>query len=202
MKKALPDILAAVLGSGLFLLLFFGLGWNQVFTGVLAVGAYFGASILLRPRRKIGVLDVETVQNGEELRQLMDDAEADLNAIHSCIATIRQQPAITENTQRLYETGERILSYLRTNPQKITIARRFINYYLDTASGILRKYIAVQDTQLETEEMTRLRSKTESALVILNDAFKKQFERLMENEIMDIDSDIDLLEKTLKMEDM
>ena len=35
---------------------------------------------------------------------------------------------------------------------------------------------------------------------MLNQAFEKQFTRLMEGELMDVEADIALLEKTLKME--
>jgi hypothetical protein len=46
----------------------------------------------------------------------------------------------------------------------------------------------------------RLTPETARALDILQDAFMAQFNKLMQNEVMDVEADIDLLEKTLHME--
>ena len=43
-------------------------------------------------------------------------------------------------------------------------------------------------------------AKAEQALLTLNRAFEGQFEKLMENELMDMDADIRLLKQTMKME--
>ena len=48
--------------------------------------------------------------------------------------------------------------------------------------------------------MTEAVNKTAQALPVLDQVLEKQFTRLMEGELMDVDAEISLLENTLKME--
>ena len=74
MKVKFYDILAAVLSGILFLVLFLGLGWNLFVAILLAVGIYFALSLLLRPRKKIGGVDVELLSGGEAISAQLEDA--------------------------------------------------------------------------------------------------------------------------------
>ena len=105
-----------------------------------------------------------------------------------------------QDAEALEAGGKRILAYLQENPEKIGMARRFFTYYLDTAAGLLERYIQLQETGLRTPEVTEAVNKTAQALPVLNQVFEKQFTRLMEGELMDVDAEISLLENTLKME--
>ena len=107
---------------------------------------------------------------------------------------------LKRESQRLHKTAVNLIHFLEKNPEKIMSARRFIDYYQDTASKLLKKYVELQDTGLKTEDVTRLKVRTKQALLTLNRAFEGQFEKLMENELMDMDADIRLLKQTMKME--
>jgi 5-bromo-4-chloroindolyl phosphate hydrolysis protein len=199
MNRQLRDVLSAVFAAALFLVLYFALKWNFFISAGLAVGIFFAVSFLLRPREKIGKLYVDSLENGEELRALLEEAKGHLRSISACAAQIRE-PDVYESAGKLYETGENILKYLESNPDKIPIAKRFINYHLETADNLLKKYVAFKSTNLETEDMKRLFELTAHALVTLRDAFEKQFERLMRNDIMDVEADIKVIETLFRTE--
>lgn len=80
------------------------------------------------------------------------------------------------------------------------LARQFIDYYQDMASRLLDKYVKLQERGLDTEKTTELKEQTGKALLALNRAFEGQFEKLMQDEIMDMDADIRLLKQTMRME--
>ncbi|MGN1223882.1 MAG: 5-bromo-4-chloroindolyl phosphate hydrolysis family protein, partial [Ruminococcus sp.] len=113
-----------------------------------------------------------------------------------------QQPAVKQEAQRLKQTAKNILTYLEKHPEKIKSARQFIDYYQDTASSLLQKYIELQDTNLQTEDAMHLQSNALKAIGTLNTAFEAQFQKLMHNEMMDMESEIRLLEQTVKMENL
>ena len=92
------------------------------------------------------------------------------------------------------------MNYLQENPDKIKLARRFFTYYLDTAARLLNRYVEFQNTGLRSGEVTEILVRTGEALPVLNRAFERQFTRLMEGELMDVEADIELLKSTLKME--
>ena len=142
---------------------------------------------------------MESMPGGEEIRQLLDDAQADLAGIDKAVKEIKA-PSVQQDAQALYVTGTRILAYLEENPDKIKLARRFFTYYLDTAAKLLTRYVDFQETELHSGEIAGILQKTAEALPVLNSAFEKQFTHLMQGELLDIEADLELLKSTLKME--
>lgn len=199
MKSGRQVFWALVSSLGLFFLLGFGLQWNLLVAALLAVLTYFGVFLISRPKLRIGRIVIEDYQKGEELRTLLDDAYEDMEAIRQAGKSINNID-IKQETERLYQTGTKILEYLTKEPQKIKLARRFFTYYLDTARGILEKYLKIQAADLRTEEIRQVSRATQEAMPILNQAFEKQFSNLLANDLMDIEEDIKLLKINLKME--
>ena len=136
---------------------------------------------------------------GEEIQKLLDDAQADLTDIEKAGKAIADS-AVQKDAEALCATGTRILAYLKDNPDKIKLARRFFTYYLDTAAKLLARYVDFQNTGLHSEEVTEILRKTAESLPVLNKAFEKQFTHLMQGELLDVEADIELLKSTLKME--
>ncbi|MBP7401934.1 MAG: 5-bromo-4-chloroindolyl phosphate hydrolysis family protein [Clostridia bacterium] len=198
-KKRDGRILAAILGIGLFLVLQFVLKVPLLFSIVLALILNGTARKSLDPTRSVGRVKVDFAQYDAEKRRTLQEASAHLRNIDSVLRQV-QSPDIRTRGRRVYETGNRIIEYVTKYPEKISIARRFFNYYLETASSILVKYLDIQKTRIQTAEIRQLGERTAQALEILETAFEKQFGKLMVDEIMDIESDINLLETTLRME--
>ena len=198
-RETAAGLLAGIGAAAAFLLLFFGFRWNFFLCAVLAVILFVAFSLLFKPSRKIGRVEVSAVSGGEELYRKLQEAKEDLDSIGRSMGKI-EDAQIRSQSQRLHETASSILSYLEKHPEKIGIARRFIDYYQDTASSLLAKYVELEGSGLKTEDAAQLGEKTGKALQALNQAFEGQFERLMRNELMDMDAELKLLEQTIKME--
>ena len=199
MKEMVTALISALISCAVFLLLFLAAGWNLAAAALLCILLYFGLGLILKPRKKIGGIDVEKIQGGEELQKLLEEARNDLKQISRAAREITNIKA-KEDAEALEAGGRRILSYLEENPEKISMARRFFTYYLDTADGLLERYIQLHETGLRTPEVTETLRKTAGTFPVLNEVFEKQFTRLMEGELMDVEAEISLLENTLKME--
>lgn len=199
MKEMVTALISALISCAVFLLLFLAAGWNLAAAALLCILLYFGLGLLLKPRKKIGGIDVEKIQGGEGLQKLLEEARKDLKQISRAAREITNIKA-KEDAEALETGGRRILSYLEENPEKISMARRFFTYYLDTAAGLLERYTQLQETGLRTPEVTEALRKTAGTFPVLNEVFEKQFTRLMEGELMDVEAEISLLENTLKME--
>ena len=117
MKEKIRMLFAAAAASCLFLLLFLKLKWNLIFCIVLSVGIYFGLYFLLKPRRKMAGIDLETLPEGEEIEALMGEARADLEQIRKAAAAI-ENASCRSQAESLYGTGKSILAYLEENPKK------------------------------------------------------------------------------------
>ena len=200
MKKEICVIaLSFVFDLFFFYFLFGVLRWNFLFSAVLAVLLYMALTLLLKPVRKIGKVKVETLRDGEHLREKLEEARADLKSIERSMTKIRDLE-LKEESERLHRTAGNILKYLEENPGKIPQARQFIDYYQDTASQLLKKYVDLQNTDLNTEGTRRLKVQTEEAIRTLNEAFENQFQKLMSEELLDMEAELQLLRQTMKME--
>ena len=58
----------------------------------------------------------------------------------------------------------------------------------------------LQNTGLNTEDTRRLKVQTEEAIRTLNEAFENQFQKLMSEELLDMEAELQLLRQTMKME--
>lgn len=198
-RQNITAIISAAAAGGVFVLLLFLLDWSIFIDIPVAIGTYAGLYLMTKPRRRIGGIDIDYIENGEELEQKLIEAKKDCESIQKSIVKIGDLQVRNE-AEKLSETSRAIIEYLENNPSKIRHARQFIDYYQDTASKLLSKYIGLQDANIETEEIIKLKKDTRSALATLNKAFSGQFEKLMRGELTDMQAEIELLEQTVKME--
>lgn len=201
MKDTGNIALSIIVGVLMFFLTYFFLQWSLPIAVVLSVGTYAGVSLISKPVYKLGGIDVDSLKNGTEIKTLMIEAQKDLVIIDKA-SKMGNNKDISHNANKLYQTGVHILEYLQKNPNKIGTARRFLNYYLNTSADIMEKYMGFLESKNRSPQLNKIYESTDRALVILNEAFEKQFVKLMENEIFDIESDIAVLEKTLEMEEV
>ena len=195
------DLAAAAAAAVIFIILAFVLQWEIPVALILSVALYFALSLLLKPRRKIGGIDVERLKNGAELEAEFDNAHGDLNVIEKAAQTANDE-AIRAGAGKLEATGSAIIAYLEKNPAMVSNARRFLDYYLDTGVAILNKYMDLCKNNAPEAELSKITEQTRQAVDVLNKAFELQYTKLLEGEVMDIEGDIELLKKTLKMEEL
>lgn len=188
------DILAAVLAAAAFLVLLAVFHWNFFVCLAIAVVLYFALSLLLAPRRKIGGVDVENLKNGEALEQTFDEAQKDLQTIEKA-AQAASSPQIKKDARQLVSCGNSIITYLQTHVDKIPQARRFLNYYLDTAGDIMTRYVDFEKTNAPYSDQQQVTANTLQALSTLNHTFSSQYSRLLAGEVMNMEVDVEVLKK-------
>ena len=199
LRQNIAAIISAAASGAVFIILLFLLEWSIFIDIPVAIGTYAGLYLMTKPKRRIGNTDIEFIENGAELEQKLLEAKEDYENINKSIARIGDLQVKGE-AEKLAETSSAIIEYLEKNPMKIRQARQFIDYYQDCATKLLSKYIGLQDANIETAEIIRLKKDTRSALCTLNKAFSGQFEKLMRGELTDMQAEIQLLEETVKME--
>ena len=198
-RETVVSIVSGMVSGGLFLILLFLLKWNFFIDVLLSAGMFTALFLVFKPRDKIGQVYTEGLPDGEELKKYLADAWEDFRKIETSKKRIKD-PVMRREAEKLSETAGRMLGYMEEHPEKIRLARQFIDYYQDTASSLLQKYVALQDTRLNTGQVQRLQEDTLRAAGTLNKVFEQQYQKLLRNEMMDMDAEIRLLEQTAKME--
>jgi 5-bromo-4-chloroindolyl phosphate hydrolysis protein len=202
MKKGNPVyiIIPLVISIAVFGILIIIFHWSLFVAALIAAGLYLGLSFLLTPVFKLGGVNIDSVKNKEEIIALLEEGERDLSSIKE-ISDKSKDHQIREKALAVYREGGKIIEFIKKNPHKATLARRFFNYYLDKANDILTKYDNLITVDIETEHLTALKTKTINALKSISRGMNLQFSKLISSEVIDIEADIKLLENTIKTED-
>ena len=199
LKTIVVNVGSGIFSGILFLLLFFFFHWNLLVTLILSLGSYIGLSLSFTPDKKIGSVSMQNIAGGEELEQQLTEAKKTFHNIQQVVKQIKDSE-IAEQAQKLNQIAAELIGYLEKHPDKITYARQFINYYQETASKILSRYAELEHTGLKTKEVLQLKENSKKALQTLHIAFEQQFQKLVKNEMIDMEAEIRLLEQTVEME--
>jgi 5-bromo-4-chloroindolyl phosphate hydrolysis protein len=195
-----PVVIPLLISIAVFVITFILLHWTLGIAVLLSLGCYTSFSLLFIPVSRIGGVNIEHLKNSEEIMTLLEEGEKDLASIKK-IAGASKDNRIKTKALNLSREGEKITGYIKKNPAKAVMARRFFHYYLDKANDILTKYHNLISAGIETESLNSLTEKTLSALDSILRGMVLQFSRLISSEVIDIEADVKLLESTLRMED-
>ena len=94
----------------------------------------------------------------------------------------------------------RILSDIREDPKDLKPARQFLGYYLDATIKVVDRYAALATKSVSSDELTESLERAEASLDTIKNAYDKQLAQLLENDVMDLDTELRVLEQTIRME--
>ena len=129
----------------------------------------------------------EMIRKGQEaLRELRED-NADI-----------LDPELTRQMNTLEEKCGQIFKTVAEEPQKAPQVRKFMNYYLPTTLKMLANYRTMQERGVSYGEMKEARDTTVRGMNLILTACQKQIDNLHRDNMLDISTDIDVLEQMLK----
>ena len=120
------------------------------------------------------------------------------------LATIRREnavitdPELTELMDQLTIKCEQIFRTVSECPSKAPQVRKFMNYYLPTTLKMLTTYRTMSQRGVSAGEMKEARETTLRALRLILTACQKQIDNLHRENMLDMSTDIDVLEQMLK----
>ncbi|MDR2420584.1 MAG: 5-bromo-4-chloroindolyl phosphate hydrolysis family protein [Oscillospiraceae bacterium] len=106
-------------------------------------------------------------------------------------------PGISRKIERVESASAKIFAAVRENPDKLPQIRRFMSYYLPTALKLLRSYATLERQGIRGENITSAKESIDRVLGTLAAGFERQLDRLFRSDVIDISSDIDVLEGML-----
>lgn len=196
----------ALTAAGLVLLS----GSALTFLGVVAIAAAsFGVGKLVGTMS--GGLDLTTHNRQDHPRQFEDLApvgneEAD-NVITQGQEALKQIRAANdaisdpELTRKMYLLEEKCFQMFKTvseKPDQAFQIRKFMNYYLPTTLKMLKSYQVMQERGISASELAKHRQSLNRGLDMVNTACQKQLDNLFRDTMLDVSTDIDVLEQMLR----
>ena len=105
---------------------------------------------------------------------------------------------MTDKISRLEAVAAKIFEQARTDPDKLTQMRKFMDYYLPTSLKLLNTYAELDRQGIEGENITESKRRIEQTMDTLVDAFENQLDRLFASDALDVSTDIDVMQNMLR----
>lgn len=199
-RSALPLYGAA----GVFLLCALALPVYRLW-GLLAAAAAAGAvyAVLekkISPRVVMVPAPAEPFATGEEaLDAALEQARRDLEQLRVLNGRI-PDAALSAQIDRMERAGAAILNEVRAHPEKARGIRRFVTYYLPTAVKILTTYADLSASGAGGANAKSLTGEVEQNAGAIAQAFELQLDALFAGEVLDVSSDLAVLDGMLSGE--
>ena len=109
-------------------------------------------------------------------------------------------PELSRKMEQLDDVANRIFRVVAEQPQKASQINRFMDYYLPTTLKMLQGYRKIDEHQVSGEAAQATQRQVEDAMDVVLRAFDRQLNNLYEEDLLDISTDIDVLEIMLKQD--
>lgn len=105
---------------------------------------------------------------------------------------------LSDQMDSLATKCEQIFRTVSEAPEKAPQVRKFMNYYLPTTLKMLANYRTMQQRGVSAAELSNARETTARGMEMVLTACQKQIDNLHRENMLDISTDIDVLEQMLK----
>lgn len=197
MKNWQRDILSGLTAGILFVLFYLLITKNIIICTLIGLLSFVGLQLIIGNKKEfVFVADGVTK---EEVDRIILGGQDKVNSIRAELNYIKDNK-VHKIVESICNTADKIFLNFRDDPKDIKASRKFLSYYLDTTALIISKYSYLLQKDISSDKIDTTIKKSEDILVVIDNTFKKQFQKLLEDDLMDLDVEIELLEKTIKME--
>lgn len=107
---------------------------------------------------------------------------------------------ISRKLDRLESVAGAIFDYVEQHPDKLPGIRRFMNYYLPTTLKLLDAYKRFHQQRVGGRQMQQTKAEIEAALDTINQAFANLLDSLMQEDVLDVSTDISVMKTLMEQE--
>jgi 5-bromo-4-chloroindolyl phosphate hydrolysis protein len=145
--------------------------------------------------RSISLTTKHRQDNNPEIAEILERAEAKILAIELTTSKLSSAELI-RRLERITSKAREILQTIAENPRELRRARKFMYVYLDGAQKVSQGY-AKTHRHIRSGE---LEENFRRVLITIEDVFAEQHTKLLENDAMDLDVQIEVLKTQLENE--
>lgn len=194
---ALPsNIPAALTGGGLFLLSLFLLNLGIPIAIAISVTGYLVTGLLIFP-----AVPEKEIEQKKLLGVVLKEGQQKLLEMKRLQGKIKN-PQMRQQISQLQTIAASMFEALKKNPQQVVSAQQFSTYYLDSTLKIINTYIHLSEHQAYSAEVQASMNKVEQALRNVHVAYEKQLAGVLQDVVVDLDTELSVLEETLEIEKM
>ena len=194
---------SGIIGACVLLALFLSQQMGLMMSIVLGACAFSGTYILISAFKPKNVLTFEAPEDvtPQLLESTLKDGEAKIKLLVQYASGIADL-SVRKKVMDISAVIRNIYDNFKKDPKEIKYAKQFLSYYFDTTIKIVKKYVELSSQNLHDPAIQKTLLKAENMLGSIETAFEKQQAKLLSNDVMDLDVEIETLEKTFNAEDL
>ena len=131
----------------------------------------------------------------EELEDAFNEAEAKIASIEAAADKV-QDTALADKLKHIGQGSRGILDIIAEDPKDLRRARKFLKVYLDGAQKVVNKY--VNNDHLRDDKT--IETNLNEVLNTIDKVIEEQRTKLLENDVLELDVQIEVLQTQLKHE--
>ena len=129
----------------------------------------------------------------DEIDKMLGIGNTYLIGIHSVAMTVKDL-SIKAQLESIENTCKSIFDQIGKRRNKLSEVTQFMDYYLPTTLKLLNSYQKLEQQGVSGENTNALRKSIYAALPTIREAFKNQLDNLYQDEMIDIATDIEVLQ--------
>jgi 5-bromo-4-chloroindolyl phosphate hydrolysis protein len=104
------------------------------------------------------------------------------------------QMDVRKQIEDLCKIAESMFEMLKKDPNDIRVVKQFITYYLEPTHKIILKYVDLATARPMPADAIEILDRTEKSLPGIRSTFLQQKEKMLANDVMDLDTEIKVFE--------
>ncbi len=175
----------------------FAAGYNPAIGVCFGLGALLGFYLVygFDPRATKRATDAYGLDATPQLLQALAGAEKTILAIEQARKNIRNNE-LRSRLDNIIKLARQILKNLEEDPADLRRSRKFLNVYLEGAQQVTEGYVRTH----QQAQSQQLEANFRNVLTTIEDVFKEQQQKLLENDVLDLDIKIEVLSEQIKRE--
>jgi 5-bromo-4-chloroindolyl phosphate hydrolysis protein len=192
-------MVSGVIGAIIFIIFLFILDVGMV-VSILAGIISFAATLLIFHSftSKSIELEIESVHD-EYYQNILNEGYEKLKSIQAEVGNIKNQ-VIQKDGNEILDICGSIFKNLEESPADIKAIREFFTYYLDALLTIFQKYNQIANSGVKGEKQDQIHERMTHNLGMVKDLLHSQLKKLLEDHFMDLDTELQTLNKMMEME--
>lgn len=138
-------------------------------------------------------------QDKSELSLVIENGEKYISEIESVNYSLRGNNIYTKLNEMANIT-KNIIDNVRKNPDNLPLVKKFFNHYLPISLKLIYSYRELNAQTIEGENIRKAKNEIENSIDLINTAFRKLLDNLFEDVVLDVSSDISVLETLFTQE--
>lgn len=169
------------------------IGIFALIVGIFALRFAFRRKKKFKPK-------VDIATGNEELDKLnmglFKKAVEDFNTLDQEMRTLNDKE-LKKQIGKMQGIAKNFLTYLQGHPERISLSRRFVDYYQDRAILLVQKYKELEKTGLDAAEVNQSKMQIKRLLDNFDEAYADQFSKVLNAQLMDLNAEMKVMKENM-----